>query len=181
MELGVYFPQSSEYPALHLLGITYAVRPVITPATDPTTDKGFVSASVIERTDDPTYKEVYGADEVDDGLEGAKRLSQAPSGSFVNISNGGYGFNAHRLSSTFHRGVLNYVGQLFPDLMSIPRGLITFLNCRRTWGTDWTVCIWARHPAWWIRLQLWAYRRAGVKRCFFWRWDYDQAWIRRAL
>jgi hypothetical protein len=177
MDFGVYFPTRSDYPALRALGIVYAVRPVLMPATDRTTDAGFVSAPVIERTDDPAYTEAYGGDEVlDPTPDGRARLAALLPGQFAGISNGGYGFNAWRLGPQFHRALENGGGDPIAPL----RMLIAALNCRRLWGTDWTVVMYAG-AVWWMRAQLWFYRRLGVKRVFIWRWDYQQAQIRKAL
>lgn len=181
MEIGVYFPQRSEYQSLYFLyGITYGVRPVLNKATDPSTDAGFVSSPVIEKTNDPTYLEKYGADEADDPAH-PERITGSPPGSFVAISNGGYGFNASMIPPFLHRGVENYTGEILPDILSIPRSIFTYFNCRKKWGTDWTPIIWGKAPAWWLRFQLWAYKKAGVKRVFFWRWDYNKEWIQKVL
>lgn len=181
MEIGVYFPFRTEYPLLATLGITYAVRPVLTPSRD-IFDTGFVSDAVIEKPADPTYHETYGNDEMG---EAPDRILPNPAkyaaGVFLTLSNGKFGLNAHYLAAMYHRGMLNYMGFVLSDPFSVPRGVITGLVTRLLWGTDWTVAVWGDHPAWWIRCQLTVYRWMGVRRVFLWRWDKHQTRIQSAL
>lgn len=181
MKLGVYFPIPSDYPMLHALGVDYAVRPVVTPATDPSTDKGFKSSPVIRSTLDGTVELAYGADEVNDPTYGRQRLETSPPGSFVNISNGAWGRNALLIPPKFSRGLLNGASLMFPDIFSIPRAYFSWLNCSRAWGKDWTVVVYCDRPSWWIRYQLNFYRKRGVARAFLWRWDYNKYNILGAL
>lgn len=165
MDIGVYFPVPSDYPTLKNLGITYAVRPVIATTPD------FVSDGHIYRTDAPSYSEVYANDEIDDDLS---RLKNAPVGSFVNISNGGWGFRDHLIPPTYHRGLLNGGS----DLVAPLRCWWSAHMARRHWGTDWTVILYATPH---LRHALDFYRRLGIARAFIWRWDQNADPIKAAL
>lgn len=176
MDIGVYFPQRSEYPALHLLGVKYAVRPVLQPPTGPN-DAGFISDAVIEQTDDPAYKEMYsplGDEVLDDSADGRARLAALEPGDFATFSNGGYGFNINRLPAGTHPGLENGGG----DIIAPIRCIIAAFVCKWKRGSDWTVVVYSsKHLRRWLNF----YRWLGVKRAFIWRWDQDQTAIRAQL
>ena len=177
MEIGVYFPTHAEFPALAALGITYAVRPIVTPASGPN-GEGFVSENYIYRTDTPSVIEAYGGDEVDDPTYGPARIQQAaamtPQPAFVNISNGGWGCRDHLIPASLSRGLLNGGG----DLISPLRCWWSALEAKKHWGTNWTVVLYASPH---LRRSLRFYRRLGIARVFIWRFDTDATLIKQAL
>lgn len=185
MEYGVYFPTIGQYPFLILRGVNYAVRPILKYATGPN-DAGFVTDNAIYKiVGDGVYAlwAPYSSDEVlDSSPAGKARLAALKPGDFAPFSNGGWGFNVTKLPPKVLPALENGGDDRF---FIIPIGkirqIVAPLVVRMRYGPNFTVIAYATASHKFLKFQLWLYKKLGVTRVFFWRYDQNMKEIIQLL